>query len=489
MPTDPRDLRDDAPLLDGWLRFYEAGGHPFTVPGHKQQHDLVGDVVAGDAPMYGAVDTVGLAHGRLAEAERRAAALWGGDVAHLSTGGSTHGNQALALAVGRPGAKVVIGRTAHRSLHTGLVLAGMDPVWLPTHVDPATGMPQPTTPDDVRAALSEAPDAAAVFVTDPSYVGTYGDLGAIVAVVRELAPDCPVVVDAAWAAHFGFHPDLPPHAIAQGADALVTSAHKALPAWSQAAIVVARTERISAERLEIGVHATLSTSPAGAILASADAARALLERDGEELIGRTLAAVASARARLAEVDGLVVIGHDPTHPEVRGALRRASKGVDPLKLTLVVAGTGADGVAVERDLIDAGMPLEMANRDTLVAMVTLADDAAAVDRLVDALVASIERHRGEPRAVAGIAAYGVTPVMGMTPREAFFAKREAVALRSSIGRVGAELIAPYPPGIPVIAPCEVVTEQVVAALEQARASGSRIAYAADPTGATITVVA
>lgn len=474
MPTDPRDLRDDAPLLDGWLRFYEAGGHPFTVPGHKQQHDLVGDVVAGDAPMYGAVDTVGLAHGRLAEAERRAAALWGGDVAHLSTGGSTHGNQALALAVGRPGAKVVIGRTAHRSLHTGLVLAGMDPVWLPTHVDTATGMPQPTTPDDVRAALSEAPDAAAVFVTDPSYVGTYGDLGAIVAVVRELAPDCPVVVDAAWAAHFGFHPDLPPHALAQGADALVTSAHKALPAWSQAAIVVARTERISAERLEIGVHATLSTSPAGAILASADAARALLERDGEGLIGRTLAAVTSARARLAEVDGLVVV---------------AGNGVDPLKLTLVVAGTGADGVAVERDLIDAGMPLEMANRDTLVAMVTLADDAAAVDRLVDALVASIERHRGEPRAVAGIAAYGVTPVMGMTPREAFFAEREAVALRSSIGRVGAELIAPYPPGIPVIAPGEVVTEQVVAALEQARASGSRIAYAADPTGATITVVA
>ena len=474
MPTDPRDLRGDAPLLDGWLRFYEAGGHPFTVPGHKQQHDLVGDVVAGDAPMYGAVDTVGLAHGRLAEAERRAAALWGGDVAHLSTGGSTHGNQALALAVGRPGARVVIGRTAHRSLHTGLVLAGMDPVWLPTHVDPATGMPQPTTPDDVRAALSEAPDAAAVFVTDPSYVGTYGDLGAIVAVVRELAPDCPVVVDAAWAAHFGFHPDLPPHALSQGADALVTSAHKALPAWSQAAIVVARTERISAERLEIGVHATLSTSPAGAILASADAARALLAQDGEELIGRTLAAVASARARLAAVDGLLVV---------------AGNGVDPLKLTLVVAGTGADGVAVEHDLIDAGMPLEMANRDTLVAMVTLADDAAAVDRLVDALVASIERHRGEPRAVAGIAAYGVTPVMGMTPREAFFAKREAVALRSSIGRVGAELIAPYPPGIPVIAPGEVVTEQVVAALEQARASGSRIAYAADPTGATITVVA
>ncbi|MBM6545020.1 aminotransferase class V-fold PLP-dependent enzyme [Janibacter sp. YIM B02568] len=474
MPTDPRDLRDDAPLLDGWLRFYEAGGHPFTVPGHKQQHDLVGDVVAGDAPMYGAVDTVGLAHGRLAEAERRAAALWGGDVAHLSTGGSTHGNQALALAVGRPGARVVIGRTAHRSLHTGLVLAGLDPVWLPTDVDRSTGMPRPTTPDDVRAALTEAPDAVAVFVTDPSYVGTYGDIAGIVAVARKLAPQAPVIVDAAWAAHFGFHPDLPPHAIAQGADAIVTSAHKALPAWSQAAIVVARTERISAERLEIGIHATMSTSPAGAIFASADAARALLAQDGEELIGRTLDALAGARHRLAEVEGLVVV---------------SGEGVDPLKLTLVLAGTGADGTRVEADLIAAGMPLEMANRDTCIAMVTLADDAAALDALVNALVESIERHRGEPRPVAGIAAYGITPVMGMTPREAFFADRVAVPVREAVGRVGAELIAPYPPGIPVLAPGEVVTEQVVGALEQARASGSRIAYAADPTGATITVVA
>lgn len=474
MPTDPRHLRDDAPLLDGWLRFYERGGHPFTVPGHKQRLDLVGDVVAGDVPLFGGVDTVGVRHGRLADAQRRAAELWGADVARISVGGSTHGNQAMALAVGRPGAKVLIARTSHRSLHTGLVLAGLDPVWLPTHVDPTTGMPLPTTPADVRDALTEHPDVAAVFITDPAYVGTFGDVAGIVAVVRELAPDAPVVVDSAWAAHFGFHPALPPHALAQGADAMVTSAHKALPAISQAAFVLARTERLPLDRLDVGIDATLTTSPAGAIAASADAARALLARDGEELISTALAAVEAARERLREVPGLLVI---------------EGEGVDPLKLTLVLAGTGADGTVIEAGLIDAGMPLELANQDTIVPMITLADTPEVVDVVVSAIIDAIEAGRGRPREVAGLAAYRVTPVMGCTPREAFFSEHARVPVREALGRVGAELIAPYPPGIPVIAPGEVVTQEVLDALAQARATGSRIAYAADPTGETMTVMA
>ena len=474
MPTDPRGLRGDAPLLDGWLSFYEEGGHPFTIPGHKQRYDLVGDVVAGDAPMHGGVDTVNLAHGRLESAQAKAAALWGADVAHLSVGGSTHGNQAMMIAVGRPGAKVILSRTAHRSMHTGLVLAGLEPVWLPSHVDDRTGMPRPTTPADVRAALAKAPDAVAVLLTDPAYVGTFGDTAGIVEVVRELAPDCPVIVDAAWAAHFGFHPDLPPHALAQGADALVTSAHKCLPAMSMGALVLARTERIDAERLDVGIHATMSTSPAGAILASTDAARALLARDGEHLLGTSLAAVDRARRRLAEVEGVLVVD---------------GEGVDPLKLTVVLAGTGADGTDVEADLIAAGMPLEMANRDTVVVMTTLADEGPDIERAVDLMIESIGRHRGEPREVAGIAAYGIDPVMGVIPREAFFARRETLAMRDALGRVSAELIAPYPPGIPVVAPGEVVTQDVLDALDQAHESGARIAYAVDPTGATIEVVA
>ena len=211
---------------------------PFTIPGHKQRHDLVGDVVAGDVPLYAGLDTMKLARGVVAEAEARAARLWGADLCRFSVGGSTHGNQALALAVARPGDRVVVARTLHRSMLLGLVLAGLEPVWVRPEVDPTHGLPTGVTAAALEAALAGAPDARAVFVGDPSYVGTVGDVGALATVAHRHG--IPLVVDAAWGAHLGFHPALPPHALAAGADALVTSAHKALPAWSQGALVLAR---------------------------------------------------------------------------------------------------------------------------------------------------------------------------------------------------------------------------------------------------------
>jgi lysine decarboxylase len=280
-------------------------------------------------------------------------------------------------------------------------------------------------------------------------------------------------VDAAWAAHFGFHPALPSHALQLGADAMVVSAHKTLPAWSQAALVLARTERIDAARLDAGVEATQTTSPAGAILASIDAARALLERDGEALLGAAVSAVGVARDRLRTVAGLVVLD---------GA------GVDPLKLTLVLGRTGADGIAVEQDLLTDGLPVEAAERDVIVAQVSLADTPETLGRLTEAMVSSIERHRGRPRPVLTGAAYAVEPVVVLSPRAAFFAPSEVVPIGHAQGRVCAELVAPYPPGIPILAPGEEVTTEAVAALSRARSDGARIAYAADPSLATLRVV-
>lgn len=471
MPTDPRGLRGEAPLLDAWLRFQEAPPTPFTIPGHKQRHDLVGDVVAGDVPLYAGLDTMKLSAGVLAEAEARAAALWGADRCRFSTGGSTHANQALALAVARDGDRVLVSRTLHRSMLLGLVLAGLTPVWLRPEVDAATGLPLAVAPETVRRALADAPDARAVFVGDPSYVGTCGDVAGLAAVAHE--HDVPLIVDAAWAAHFGFHPDLPPHALQQGADAMVISAHKTLPAWSQAALVLTRDERIEQARLDAGVEATATTSPAGAILASTDAARALLARDGEQLLGAAILAVRAVRRRLAAVPGLTVLD---------------GPGVDPLKLVLVLAGTGADGNAVERDLLAAGLPVESADRDVIVAIASLADTTASLETLADAVAASIERHRGDPRPVVEAAAYSVTPRQAASPRAAFFSPAEAVPLAESVGRVCAELVAPYPPGIPVLAPGEEITASALRALRGAREAGVRIAYAADPSLATIRVL-
>lgn len=476
-PRDPRGLRGDAPLLDAWLRFTAqvgAGGFPapMSVPGHKQRQDLTGAVVAGDAPLYGGLDSIKHADVLLAEGERRAAELWGADWCRFSVAGSTHGNQALALAAGMPGQDVIVTRSLHRSLLLGIMLAGLRPVWVRPEVDAATGLPGAVSVATIEAALAGHPGACAVFLGDPSYVGTTGDLAGQAAAAHQAG--VPLIVDAAWAAHLGFHPDLPTHAIGAGADAMVTSAHKALPAYTQGALVLARTGRLAAARLDRAFEATHTTSPAGAIMASIDAARALLERDGADLCGRLLRCVATAKRRLRQVPGLGILD---------------GPGVEPAKLVVLLAGTGAHGHAVEADLIAAGMPVEMADRDTIVPIITVADDEATVARFTDALAAAVERCRAAPRRPVPAAAWSVIPEMALPPREAFFAPNETVGADAAAGRISAELVAPYPPGIPVLAPGEVITAGAVEALRATLADGGRIAYAADPSLATFQVVA
>jgi len=491
-PDDPRDplgLAGDAPLLAGWLRFSAAVGAgavvPFTIPGHKQRTDLVGEVVRGDVPLYGGLDTVKQDGRLLAAAEQRAAAAWGVDWCRLSAGGATHANQAAVLALGSPGQDVVITRTLHRSLLLGVVLAGLRPVWVRPGLDAATGLPGAVPVAAVAAALAAHPGACGVVLGDPSYVGTRSDIAGHAAAAH--AAGVPLVVDAAWAAHFGFCPAVPPHALAQGADALITSAHKMLPAWSQGALLLARTRRsgglLDPGRLARGFDATHTTSPAGAILASTDAARALLQQHGAGLVARLVELVRGARDRLAAVPGLAVLtGRPAGHPA--GPLH-----VDPARLVVLLAGTGAHGHAVEKELLAAGITLEMADRDVLVPVVTLADDEPSVTRLVGALLTAIDRHRGEPRQIAPAAAWMVEPATATDPRSAFFARHQTVPAAAAAGRVSAELIAPYPPGIPVLAPGEVISAAALTALQATLADGGRIAYAADPTLRTIQVTA
>jgi len=310
-----------------------------------------------------------------------------------------------------------------------------------------------------------------VFLGDPSYVGTTGDLAGHADAAHQAG--VPLIVDAAWAAYLGFHPDLPAHAIAAGADAMVTSAHKALPASTQGALVLARTQRLGRARLDRAFEATHTTSPAGAIIASIDASRALLARDGKQLCARLLRLVATARQRLAEVPGVAVLD---------------GPGVDPAKLVVLLAGAGADGYAVEADLIAAGMPVELGDRDMIIPIVTIADTEDTVARFCDTLAASVERRRGPARRPEPSPAWSVVPQMAIPPREAFFSPNETVPADAAAGRISAELVAPYPPGIPVLAPGEVITGDALAALRTARAQGGRIAYAADPSLATFQVI-
>ena len=471
----------DAPLLAAWLEQFSGGVTPFTIPGHKRAADrlsaALGAVVAGDIPLYGGLDSVKLAAGVLPKAEALAARLWAADWCRFSTGGSTQANQALMMAVGRPGDCVLVSRSAHRSTLLGLVMAGLEPVWLPTEVDDRFGLPTGVSEASLRKALASHPHARAVVLVEPSYLGAVSDLAALTSLAH--SADVPVLVDQAWGAHFGFHPDLPAHALSLGADGLVTSAHKMLPAYSQASILLARTQRLDPDRLERAFEAGNTTSPAGSILASTDGARALLASRGMELLGSAINLVAAARQRLRRIPGLLLPGPDDF---VAGRF-------DPTKLVVVLAGSGASGIDVERDLVGEGVPVEMAGQHTVVPIVTVADTEHSVARLVDALTAAVARHAGQPRAVASSVQWGAPALAAMTPRDAFFADHATVDAAAAPGQVCAEVVAPYPPGVPVLVPGEVVTAEVIRALQTMHAAGTRLAYASDPTLQTLQVVA
>jgi arginine decarboxylase len=472
-----RDTQADAPLADAAERFLADPGAPFTTPGHKRAAWLEDPLLARDLPLAGGADDLHLSGALLARAEALAAELWGAELCRFSVNGSTHGNEALCLAVGAPGARVGVTRGLHKSMFAGLVLAGLEPVWIHPRVDPATGLAAGLDLDEVRRAL--AAGVAALLLVEPSYVGVLSDLPAIAELAH--AAGVPVIADQAWGAHLGLHPALPDNALRMGADAMVVSAHKTLTAFTQGAMVFARGELLDRERLAAGFDALDTTSPSAAIYASLDRARRLMALRGRELLGRALALADGFRRDAAGIEGLTVL--DRT-----AATAARAFDADPLKLVVSLAGTGADGFDVERDLLARGVRLEMADRDTLVPLLTIGDDEQGVGRLSAALAASVAARRGPPRPIASSTVWRLRPEPAMTPRDAFFAPRERVSAERAAGRISAETAAPYPPGIPALAPGELIGAELLDGLRAEAAAGSRIAYCSDPTLATLLVV-
>ena len=472
-------LRSSAPLLDAYLAYFEGDFTPFTIPGHKQRASQIdqglGAVVDADIPLYGGLDEIKLTNQVLKESESLAAQLWGADFARFSTGGSTHANQAVILALGKPGDKVALSRTAHRSVLSALVLAGLEPIWLTPEIDASTGVPLGIPISELERALAEKP--IALLLTEPGYLGTISDLAPLIKRAHENS--IPVIVDAAWGGHFGFHPDLPKHVMQLGADALITSVHKALPGYSASALLLARTNLLSADRLEQSFETTHTTSPAGAPLASIDAVRALLQSRGQELLGALLANIAEFKAAVQANFDLQIFLNQSDFPAGR---------FDPAKIVLRANQLGASGVEIENLLIAQGIRVEMADRDTLVFLATLADTKEDFQKLAQVLIGILKSVASNPRASATALSWSVIPQVSISMRDAYFADTELVSARDAIGRTSADLIAPYPPGVAVVAPGEVLTEQIVNGLITSQRAGVRIAYATDPTLANFRVV-
>ena len=473
------NLRESAPLLDAYLSYFEKARTTLTIPGHKQKTSALdeglGAVVDGDIPLYGGLDEIKLTNQTLKAAEKLAATLWGADYARFSTGGSTHANQALIFALGQPGDKVAVSRTAHRSVLSALVLAGLEPIWMNPEIDHATGVPLGIPASELERALQEKP--VAVLLTEPGYLGTISDLPKLISAAHQ--QKTPVIFDAAWGGHFGFHPRLPRHAFQLGADALITSTHKALPGYSASALLLARTELLSAERLEQSFETTHTTSPAGAPLASIDGVRALLQTRGEELIEDLLNNIHRFKETVQAEFPLPIFLYPSDFPDGR---------FDPSKIVLRVQQLGASGVDIEEDLQQQGVRVEMADRDTIVFLATIADSSADFDHLANVLIPILKRRQEQRRESATALSWSVIPQRATSMRDAYFAKTEMVDAPNAIGRISADLIAPYPPGVAVVAPGEILTEQIVTGLQASRAAGVRIAYATDSTLARFRVV-
>jgi len=470
--TSIKALREDAPLLDAYLRYFEVTRTPFTIPGHKQRAsklDLgLGAVVDGDTPLYGGLDEIKLTNQTLKSAESLAAKLWGGDYARFSTGGSTHVNQAVILALGKPGDKIAIARTAHRSVLSALVLAGLEPIWLAPEIDLATGVPTGIPLSELERVLPQKP--IALLLTEPGYLGTISQLPELISKAHE--HKIPVVIDAAWGAHFGFHHDLPKHVLQLGADALITSTHKALPGFSASALLVARGELLNLDRLEQSFETTHTTSPAGAPLASIDGCRALLQNRGEELLGQLIENVTKFKESIsANFDRPIFLSPSDF----------ATGRFDPVKIVLRANQLGTSGVDIENELLKANIRVEMADRDTVVFLATLADDSENFAELSKSLLPILKKLVGAPRDSATALSWSVVPQIGLSMRDAYFADTQMIAANDAEGRISADLIAPYPPGVAVVAPGEVLTKEILTGLAANKTAGVRIAYATDPT--------
>ncbi|PDO11114.1 MAG: hypothetical protein BLM47_03745 [Candidatus Reconcilbacillus cellulovorans] len=469
-----------APLAERLAAY--AAGRPcrLHIPGHKGRGGTTkdGDPAGGpwsawfvwDVTEIEGLDNLHEPEGVIAEAQRLAAACFGAEEAFFLVGGATAGNLATILALCDPGDLLVVQRDAHQSVLHGLQLAGARAVFVSPQVCPCSGLPAGVRPEDVRSALERYPEAKAVLLTDPNYYGAGSDMRALAEIAH--AVDKPLVVDAAHGAHYGFHPGLPPSALACGADAAVLSAHKSLPVLTMGALLAVRGGRMPKDELQRALRMVETSSPSYPVMASLDLARAWLDRNGASAWEPALEAVRRLRERLA---GL---------PRFREWDGRTAATKDPLKVALYDAAAALDGFRLKRELEQRGCYPEMADARFVLCAFGAGSRTQDADRLADALeeidrALAVEGGRsagGGPKSAYAIGeAFAALPAVS---EPVAFSRRpprsvERVPLEDAVGRTAAEPIVPYPPGVPVVMPGEKITSGAVRALVALRELGCR----------------
>lgn len=479
------DPQDRSPYADALVAFAARGRARFTTPGHDgdaQAHPLLAQVLGEQALVLDVQPAVeGIDHGpgnALDESLRLAAEAWGASRTWFLANGSSQGNLTACLALAGLGGPVVAQRSVHSSVVDGLALSGLAAAFVVPSVDHSLGMAHGVTAESLDVALAASPGAAAAYVVTPSYFGACADVAALADVAH--ARGAALVVDEAWGAHLGFHPALPVNAVRLGADLVVASMHKLGGSLGQTALLHLGHGPF-AQRLEPLVeraHRTLqSTSESSLLLASLDLARRSIAAHG--IVERSLASAARLRERV-ESDGRF---RDAT-PRI--AANPDVVAVDPLRVVVDVASGGISGPEARALLFaEHGVHVEMATAQVIVAVVG-AGSAPDADALADALLRL-------PRTPASTRRHVELPDPGprrTTVREAWFAPTEVVPAAEAVGRVSADSVAAYPPGIPNLVPGEEVTAATVAFLQEtAAAPFGWVRGAVDPEVSRVRVVA
>jgi arginine/lysine/ornithine decarboxylase len=394
---------------------------------------------------------------------RLAAVAYGADYSYFLVNGSTAGNQAMLMTALRPDDAVLLPRNSHKSATSALIMSATRPIYMPPEVDHDLHVDHAVAPHTVERCLDDYPEAKAVFITSPTYYGATADLKAIEQIVHSRGKL--LLVDEAWGPHLHFHPELPPSATSIGADACVNSTHKLLAGMSQASMLHTVGPGLDQGRLRSTLRIFQSTSPQLVLLASLDVCRMQMATEGEELLTGALALARDVRRRLNEIPGVYCMGPDQVG-------KPGVAGYDETRIVITVKDLGYTGYEAERILrLRYNVQVELADLFNVVALVTLGDTKESTDALVNAVKELAREDRPidiysptgvlEKRMKRGTYKMPPIPELVVTPREAFMRDYVEVPFKKSAGRVCAEVVTPYPPGIPILCPGERITQETI----------------------------
>ncbi|MGE2833751.1 aminotransferase class I/II-fold pyridoxal phosphate-dependent enzyme [Mycobacterium sp. SMC-4] len=481
-----------APLLDALADYHRSERYGFSPPGHRQGRGaderalaiLGKDPFRDDVLASGGLDDRMSRGGYLSDAEDLMAEAVGAQSTFFSTCGSSLSVKAAMMAVaGGHGGGLLLGRDSHKSVVAGLILSGMQPRWVTPQWDAERHFSHPPSPEQVAQAWEKYPDAAGALIVSPSPYGTCADLEGIAEVCHRRGK--PLIVDEAWGAHLPFHEDLPTWAMNAGADVCVVSVHKMGAGFEQGSVFHIQGDLVDPVKLSKCADLLMTTSPNVMVYAALDAWRRHMVERGHDLLGAALELAEDVRARIEEIPDIEVLDS-----ELLG--EQASHDLDRLQVLIDIEATGTSGYQGvdwmrEHCMLDLGM----SDHRRMLATMSFADDRHTTGRLLDALASwrSAARDFEPPPKIALPSPEELQLETVIAPRDAFFGATEIVSADKATGRVAAEQITPYPPGIPAVVPGEQLNDAVIDYLRSGAAAGMTLPDATDPKAKHFRVVA